>query len=277
MYYRTINEELIDILNIEAGYFEIDQKRIIKMYDEYLTSGKVFLMDEQEKIGKIRKFIESTNFDGYQRIELPYDFIVPGTDKRSWAERIFDGIDFNNKTVLDVGSAYGAFSYEAIRRGANKVVALENGKKRFPIAKKISELMQQNIIVLNKDVEGGLIDEKYDITLLLNIIHHLLDPIYTIRKLGKATKELLIVEFPTLSNKKFIKRTGLRPQLLWLVRNYPLIGVGRSAYHNTFYISKEAFRNIFLIHHKLFSKIEFRKSIKDERWIAYCWLDHNNR
>jgi hypothetical protein len=49
------------------------------------------------------------------------------------------------------------------------------------------------------------------------------------------------------------------------------MAVGERAYHRTFYFSPEAFRNVFVIHHRLFESVTFAPSPSSMfRRVAIC-------
>ncbi|MCK5310808.1 MAG: methyltransferase domain-containing protein [Desulfobacteraceae bacterium] len=224
-----------------------------------------------DKIEKVKELLNSDKYDGHQRIELLDGYVLDGQDKTPMADSIFEGIDLMNKTLLDVGTAYGFFCYEAIKKGAKKVIGIENNPDRYEVAKKIIQIKEENVELIKLDIEKESLKEKFDVVLLLNVIHHLHFPIETIKKLADITNELLIVEFPTPTDKKLIRRSKLNRFFLWLVKDYPIIAIGNKEYHNTYYFSKNAFKTIFLKHTKLFKKITWKKSHKDGRLVAYCY------
>ena len=61
----------------------------------------------------------------YHRIALPHDVVTPG-----WApvapEAYSIPDDLNGKRVLDIGAWDGYWSFEALRRGAREVVAIDD-------------------------------------------------------------------------------------------------------------------------------------------------------
>jgi len=61
----------------------------------------------------------------YHRIELPHGVVTPG-----WAPRVPEAYaipdDLSGKRVLDIGAWDGYWSFEALRRGAQEVVAIDD-------------------------------------------------------------------------------------------------------------------------------------------------------
>lgn len=118
--------------------------------------------------------------------------------------------DLTGKTVLDLGAWDGYFSFEAERRGAKRVLAIDTiawqndllwnpevkshqkhtKKAGFDFAHKF----------FNSKVESKIMDieklevEPFDVVLCLGILYHLKDPYKMIRDVAKITRERLILE-----------------------------------------------------------------------------------
>src|SRR5207248_10041577 len=76
---------------------------------------------------------------------------------------------------------------------------------------------------LQRDILQHPLGEKFDYVCLLNVLHHLDEPIRAIHLLAPLARELLVIEFPTLEDAKFRKTTRIR-----FPKHYnrlPLIGV----------------------------------------------------
>ena len=129
--YETVDEELKDVIERDSVHLGTSASSLRQLFEDYLDRGEIALTQHDRRIQELRTFVETTKFDGYQRIELPHGIVIPGTDKRESAALLFEGIDFEGRAVLDVGCAFGAYSYEAIDRGAASVVAIESGERGF--------------------------------------------------------------------------------------------------------------------------------------------------
>lgn len=216
---------------------------------------------------------------------------VEGNDKTEIARSIFD-FPLEGKTVLDVGTYYGFFPLYAARHGARKAVGLEADPERYAIARRIARLHGELYTILEGRIEETEFEERFDVVLFLNVLHHLTDPIPAMRKLASLCKERLIVEFCTPSDSAYIRYTyqrkaGAVPSKVqrgrallrsWVVRmathKLPMMAVGNWEYHRTFYFSREAFYNLFVIHHKLFRDVVFRPGLTNaSRAIAICTVE----
>jgi SAM-dependent methyltransferase len=213
---------------------------------------------------------------------------VEGKDKTAIADAILD-FSLEDKTVLDVGTYYGFFPLYAIRRGAQKAVGLESDLQRYLIAEKIAQLHGKPYTIRQGRIEDTEFEERFDVVLLLNVLHHLADPIPAMKKATSLCKGKLIVEFCLPSDRAYIQHTytenpGTMPSRFdrvravlrsWVLRmatyKLPIVAIGNWEYHRIFYFSREAFVNLFVIHHKLFDEIVFRPGLTSpRRAIAVC-------
>jgi predicted nicotinamide N-methyase len=89
---------------------------------------------------QVRKMLAEDDFS-YQNIELPYGLSTGGADRSSTARHIFPD-DMTGKTVLDLGSKFGYFCFEALKRGANRhlVASFEDPEATEPKILTIEQL-----------------------------------------------------------------------------------------------------------------------------------------
>jgi SAM-dependent methyltransferase len=221
-------------------------------------------------------------------VPLPHGLRVEGKDKTAIADAILD-FSLEDKTVLDVGTYYGFFPLYASRRGAQRAVGLESDLERYRIAEKIAQLHGKPYTIHQGRIEDTEFEERFDIVLLLNVLHHLADPIRAMRKAASLCQGKLIVEFCLPSDRAYIQYTyadnpGTVPSTFdrvravlrsWVLRiaayRLPIVAIGNWSYHRIFYFSREAFYNLFVIHHRLFDDIVFRPGLTSpRRAIAVC-------
>ena len=234
---------------------------------------------------EVRGFVQSRKFGDYQKIELPFGVTIPGRDRRKTADLIFPK-RLDGKKVLDVGCHYGYYVHEALKRGASRAVGIEADPERFSIAKEIARLQSNGAEIIQGKAETTSMAEQFDLVLLLNVLHHTLDPIDLMLKLASLCRETMVVEFCLPSDDAYLSLVDSDSQTLsflqklrsrqrslilkWVCKDLPIITVGAREYHRTFYFSRSAFVNLFTRHHKLFSRVEFKPSLKKHRTIAVC-------
>jgi len=117
---------------------------------------------------------------------------------------IFDPVDVRGRSVIDVGAWNGAYSFEAKRRGAARVLATDylawrhpaRGREGFDLARSI----------LGIDIEVGELDipaltpervGTFDVVLFLGVFYHLQNPLAALQQVAALAREVLIVETHT--------------------------------------------------------------------------------
>src|SRR5436309_9657164 len=222
---------------------------------------------------QIEKILQEERFH-YHRVNLPYGLHTPGRDRTATRDLIFPE-SLSGKSVLDVGSALGYFCFEAEARGAARVVGVELDRERFRQACLLKDIIGSGVEFLQRDILRQPLHEQFDYVCLLNVIHHLDEPIRAIHQLAAIARELLVIEFPTFEDPKFRKTTRIRfPKRYNLL---PLIGVSskratskKANSGQTFVFTPDAITRILQDHRPLFSQIKIIDSPVSGRKIALC-------
>lgn len=170
----------------------------------------------------------------WHAIDLGKGIVTPGMNsleslRSQW--ETFRIPELRGKTVLDVGAWDGFFSFEAERRGAKSVVALDHyvwsldlagqqaywrrcseqgiaprpyheteywqpdelpGKRGFDVAKAI---LRSNVRAIVGDFMTGDPDRfgKFDVVLYIGVLYHMEDPFGALKRLARVTKEIAII------------------------------------------------------------------------------------
>lgn len=244
---------------------------------------------------EFEEFLRETELTSYQHIDLPYGLILPGKDHSKKIEAVYS-IEVNQKKIMDIGCYYGLYSHEAVRRGAQRALGVEINSDRYQAAKKLAELMDDNVDIVNGDIMEIDFDDQFDIVLFLSVLHHVLDPIAVMKRLSELSSEFVIVEFCSIThrlNRK--KEKDLLPKnrierLFAKIKNWQrtfslkklndsmgiIITGGLNVedprgYDWTFFFNEKAFHDMFVTQNKFFSSIEFMPSPgKKDRILAFC-------
>jgi len=216
---------------------------------------------------QIEQILREEPFE-YHRVELPYGLHTPGVDRSATRDLIFPE-SLQGKSVLDVGCALGYFCFEAEARGASRVVGTEAKDSRFRQALRIRQIRGSRVEFRLADIEQAPIEGRFDYVLLLNVLHHLRNPLGVLRQLAAMTNERLVIEFATLADPKFRKVSGT--VFARLLNRLPLIGVSSlKRADQTFLFSPRALDRILREHIGVFDRIELTVPRPPARAIAIC-------
>ncbi|PYK31783.1 MAG: hypothetical protein DME57_02460 [Verrucomicrobia bacterium] len=249
-----------------STYSRLDAEAALKIVDRKV-------MNTTYSKQQIEKILQQENF-AYHRINLPFGLHTPGRDRSRTRDLIFRE-SLTGKSVLDVGSALGYFCFEAEARGAARVLGVELDRERFRQSCLLKDIVGSEVEFLQRDILKEPLDEQFDYVCLLNVIHHLDEPIRAIHQLAAIAREFLIIEFPTFEDSKFRKTTRIRFPKRY--NRLPLIGVSskkatsqKADGGQTFVFSPDAIARILQDHRPMFSEVKIIDSPVAGRKIALC-------
>jgi tRNA (mo5U34)-methyltransferase len=144
--------------------------------------------------------------------------------------------DLTGKTVLDIGCNAGAFSIEAKKRGASKVVGIDCNAKFIDQARFCAHVLGLDIEYQVGEVSRFLSDSPpFDLVIFVGVLYHLSDPIAIAKLVRKVTKEICLLETVGVSPKFREYEEGLiqlpRPKI---------------CHSGSTWINKEGIRHIFV-------------------------------
>jgi len=215
----------------------------------------------------------------YQEIDLPYGLSTGGRDRRQTSERVFaDSI--KGKSVLDIGCFLGYFCHEAVRCQAGRVVGIDVDEDRLRQARLVADCvgMAKDIEFKLLDIETNDLAEHFDVILMLNVLHHLRNPISVLDKVITHTKERLILEVASpasLRPKKLLKSMGTWWWTRRKLEKLPLVLIGRngavSNNEQKFFFTPLAMTNLLMEQRGPFARLEIDSSNFKNRYIAIAW------
>lgn len=148
-----------------------------------------------------------SNLKWFHRIDFGNGVVSPGDDNSELKlRRLRIPDDLSGKSFLDIGAWDGFFSFEAEKRGAERVLATDSfvWEGKVPGHSKIGFLTAREL--LQSRVEDLTIDPFdispesvgiFDVVLLSGVIYHVKNPWLVIERAASVTKELLILETET--------------------------------------------------------------------------------
>lgn len=144
--------------------------------------------------------------DWWHRIDLGRGVVTPGRDatqEKLATLHLPERLD--GATVLDIGAWNGFFSFEAERRGARRVLAIDSPAWRgegiatrqgFDLARRALgskvEDLELDVMELAPERVG-----VFDLVLMLGVLYHLEDPLGALRRVASVTRERLVLETHT--------------------------------------------------------------------------------
>ena len=138
----------------------------------------------------------------FLKMDLGGGIVTPGWSDPRVDKLPFYGLpaDMTGLRVLDIGCAEGFFSFEAERRGAKEVVAMDASRayvRRFEICRDAlgSGLQPQVGSVYDLDPETL---GTFDLVMFFGVLYHLQDPLLGIQKVAAMTSGTLLVQSRTL-------------------------------------------------------------------------------
>jgi tRNA (mo5U34)-methyltransferase len=151
----------------------------------------------------------------YHKIELPHGIVTPG-----WAPLNVDAYgvpqDLSGKRVLDVGAWDGFWTFEALRRGASQVVAIDDFSDHLGNLPKDSRTAWQTFDACREilgfsefqcprfdmsvyDVREELLGQ-FDIIFCFGTLYHLRHPLLALDRLAAVCRDEIFVESAILDD-----------------------------------------------------------------------------
>lgn len=150
----------------------------------------------------------------YHQIEVAPGVVTPGVND---SQMVLDALELpeslDGMRVLDIGARDGFFSFEAERRGAAEVVAIDYLRAEetgFPIARELVgsrvELRQANVYDLTPEEFG-----TFDLVFFLGVLYHLRDPMLALDRIADVCTGNLIVETQAIDDAVLVATGEFKP------------------------------------------------------------------
>ncbi len=162
----------------------------------------------------IKSQIEAENY-WFQRIELPGGLVTPGWNDPKTEKLPHFGLpdDMTGMRVLDVGHAEGFFSFEAERRGAAEVVAIENYRpmvRKFNICSYALGSRAKSFLASVYDLHPRTFG-TFDLVLFFGVLYHLRHPILALEKISSVCTGSLLIQSVTCANDSEVPMAEFHP------------------------------------------------------------------
>lgn len=135
----------------------------------------------------------------YHKVPLKNGAITPGVSavNKLTGEYLFDKIEFKDRTVIDTRCWDGWFSFEAERRGALKVIALDEPDLRWGGMEGFEFLKTHFDSQRVEFVRGSLFDPppgRFDVVLCYGVLEHVNDPLTAATNCFQMSDEVVVIE-----------------------------------------------------------------------------------
>lgn len=219
---------------------------------------------------QVKKMLQEHDFS-YQDIALPYGLSTGGDDRSSTAKKIFPD-DMTGKSVLDIGTKYGYFCFEALKRGAIRVLGVDVDPTAIHKARMLADCLGVKAAFELIDIETEPLHETFDYVLCLNLLHHLRNPLSALDTLASMTRERLVLEVAALGGHDR-KKMGVSLAQQFFLNKAPIIFVSRSGSAGNksfqkFFITSSAIEHLLKYHTNRFAQVDTVPSDHKNRYIS---------
>ena len=137
----------------------------------------------------------------FHRIELAPDLITPGWSDPKVDKLPYFGLpaDMHGLRILDIGCAEGFFSFEAERRGAKEVVAIDSfpdSVRRFNICRNALNAKATAYLCNTYDLNPRAFG-TFDLVFFFGVLYHLRHPILALEKILSVCTGTLLLQTAT--------------------------------------------------------------------------------
>lgn len=240
-------------------------------------------MDRDELLREVGKH------EWFHRIDLGNGVVTPGRiDVRNVTlPRLHLPADLSGKTVLDIGAWDGFFSFEAERRGAQRVLATDSHawyahKPAFELARRALDSRVEDLDIDVMDLSPARVG-TFDVVLFLGVLYHLRHPLLALEKVFSVTADHLVLE--TVTDLVWTRYPAMRfypgDELAgdasnWFGPNPPaVLGMLKAAGFSRAAIVSPRYRSLpFRIGRAIFRRHMYRPfwpAIQNDRIVVHAW------
>lgn len=247
-------------------------KYFLSANNQFTTAKSI---DEAIELGEKNKSTYSHNEkeEILTRLPLEYQTYLPNGESNrtpTW-KLIKKYIKLENvNNALDIGSANGQFCFLLEKEGINNVIGLEPKAKRYNSANMLKAICNHHsqFYPLDFHAWSQSTQENFDLILLLNVIHHMQNPISDLLAIANRSKKYLVMEYPTVSDPKLMKT--LVDERMSQLSGLPIIAVSlKQEQDQTYLFTDNALKRILIDNEKIFTTVKFLKSpLHESRSIA---------
>lgn len=150
---------------------------------------------------------EAARYQWYHCLQLTSTFYTPGIcgwsrQDPEWEKRyLFPGADeLSGRSLLDIGAMNGFFTFEAERRGASPVTAIDRDPTGFPDAREAFAFAARTLNSSARYFARSVYDLEpsdsgmFDYVLMYGVLYHLKFPLYGLYRAASVCKDVFLLE-----------------------------------------------------------------------------------
>lgn len=146
----------------------------------------------QEEVRRLGTWFHNMNLCGVQTAADHFLGDYPAVKWNRFANAIPE--DLRGKTVLDIGCNAGFYSQEMKRRGADRVLGIDDDEHYLQQARFAAEVNQLDIEFRRLSIyELAKLGESFDVVLYMGVLHHLRYPLLSLDLIRQTVARDLIV------------------------------------------------------------------------------------
>jgi tRNA (mo5U34)-methyltransferase len=139
----------------------------------------------------------------WHSIDLGRGIVTRGaTDTKTKIHQVAMPDDLTGWSVLDIGAWDGFFSFEAEKRGARRVVALDHvvwndptvGRHGFELARRALDSKVEDVDCEVHSITPERVGGTYDLVLFLGVLYHVKHPLLALEAVASVCETMLILE-----------------------------------------------------------------------------------
>jgi tRNA (mo5U34)-methyltransferase len=130
----------------------------------------------QRRVAELGQWFHNLDLKGVKTAPQHFLGDYPAVKWRRFSDRI--PADLHGKSVLDIGCNAGFYSIEMKRRGADRVLGIDNDERYLAQGRLAADVSGVDVEFRNLSVyDVGALGERFDIVLFMGVLYHLRHPL----------------------------------------------------------------------------------------------------
>jgi tRNA (mo5U34)-methyltransferase len=148
----------------------------------------------RHRVAELGQWFHNIDLGGVKTAPQHFLGDYPAVKWHRFADRI--PTDLDGKSVLDIGCNAGFYSIEMKRRGARRVLGVDNDERYLAQGRLAADVCRVDVEFRNLSVyDVGALSERFDIVLFMGVLYHLRHPLLALDLIREhVADDLLVVQ-----------------------------------------------------------------------------------